>query len=516
MQELEAKYLVTAGSDGAQALRRLQQSLAWAGYRIQPSGRRRVIDTYLDTADQQLRHAGWSYRRRQQNGNVTLALKELNRSRAAVFDREEIEQPLYGGDADAAAPPAGIVRDRLAGLLQPEARLEPVFALHNQRTRFLISHPDHPRAVVELSYDRARLGASSPVAFTEIEFELTRGPHEMLASLLDVAALEPELVAARLSKYQRGLLAAGCPLERRRAPQARHLNAESRWLDLAVAHLKSQFYLLKLYEPYAWEGVHPEGVHQMRVASRRTRAALGLFRDVLPAVEAARLADHLRRLHQRLGAVRDLDVHLAHLGDYDRVFERGQRPALAGYRAHLVAQHRRARARLLDTLDDETYAALVADFRQLLTAAGRPEHAVEAQVAASARQALGLLLAKVQRRGRAIDAKSPARQLHRLRIQAKRLRYALEFVEDVYGQVLARPLEALRSLQDELGLFQDATVARSRLSAFRGAHDLGKRQRRLLKRLIAFEKQRARKARRRITKLWRRVDAATTGLLDQL
>lgn len=516
MQELEAKYLVTAGGDGAHALRRLQQSLAWAGYRIQPSGRRRVVDTYLDTADQQLRHAGWSYRRRQQNGNVALALKELNRSRAAVFDREEIEQPLYGDDGDAAAPPPGAVRDRLTTLLQPDARLEPLFTLHNLRTRFLLTHPDHPRAAVELSYDRARLGASAPVAFIEIEFELTRGPHELLAGLLDLAALEPELVAARLSKYQRGLMAAGCPLERRRGPQARHLDTNSRWLDLAVAHLKSQFYQLKLYEPYAWEGVHSEGVHQMRVASRRTRAALGVFRDALPAAEAARLGDHLRGLHQRLGAVRDLDVHLAHLADYDQIIKPGERPALTGYHAHLVAQHRQARSRLLEALDDETYAALVAEFRQLLAAAGRPEHAVEAKVAEAARQAVAPLLAEVRRRGRAIDAGSPARHLHRLRIRVKRLRYALEFVQDVYGPALTTALDSLRTLQDQLGLFQDAIVARSRLKAYRDAHELGKRQRKLLKRLIAFEKQRARQARRRVAKRWRRADAAVAGLLEML
>lgn len=507
MQELEAKFLAVPGEDAGEALRRFQQSLVWAGFRVQPAGRRTVTDTYFDTADQQLRSAGWSYRQRRRNGSLTATLKELNRGRGAVFDREEIEQPLPAdtpGDDTAAALTDGPVRRRLETLLQPGAVPARLFAVCTQRSLFRLTHPDYPRAVIDMALDDARIEAPDPLRFTEVELELSRGPHELLAAAIDVADLEPALVAARLSKFQRGLMAAGCPLERRSGPQTRHLDGRSRWLDLALAHLKSLFYQIKLYEPYAWEGVHSEGVHQMRVATRRTRAALETFADVLPAAEQARLVQRLRWLAGRLGAVRDLDVQLAHVAGYHDRVPPAERVCLDRYRARLEARHRQARCELLEALDGSEYLALVSDFRHLLGAARRPEHAVATTVDEAMHTALPPLVDAVLRRGRGLEnGDATAKDLHRLRIRVKRLRYRVEFLEDVVDHELDALRKPLQRLQSRLGTHQDAVVARAELAAFGRAHPAGKRQRRMLERLDRREKQRARRARKRCRRAWR-------------
>jgi CHAD domain-containing protein len=515
VQELEAKFLVSRAQDAGAGLRRFQQSLAWAGFRIQPAGRRTVTDTYYDTSDQQLRSAGWSYRHRRRNGSVTMTLKEINRARSGVFDREEVEQMLPAGVRDFVAStgdlPAGPVLARLESLLQPGAAVAALFTVVNDRTRFRLTHPDFPRAVIDMALDAARLAAHDELYFTEIELELSRGPHEVLAAALDVAELEPGLVPARLSKFQRGLMAAGCPLERRRTAQSRHLDRQSRWLDLAVAHLKSLFYQIKLYEPYAWEGVHPEGVHQMRVATRRTLAALETFTDALPAAERQSLEAGLRWLAGRLGAVRDLDVHLAHLDRYDDVVRPSQRIALDRYRSYVEARHRQARCELLEALDGDAYLALVADFRQLLAAARQPEHAVAVRIDDAVRTALPPLINAVIRRGRAIDDDVSARKLHRLRKRVKRLRYPLEFLGDVYDGELAQLQKRLRRLQQHLGIHQDAVVARAELADYR-AQQTGKRARRMLARLDRHEQRRARRARGRCARAWRKFERAAGNL----
>ncbi len=263
MHELEAKFLTTAGKPPEDVVRRLQETLAWAGFRIQPQGRRSFTDRYFDTVDHQLRAAGWSYRERTDEQGRRIALTEVNRARAAIFDREEVEQALEHGDT-VRHPRPGPVADRLSNLLHPDAEIAPLFTIDNERAAYRLSHPDHPRGLVEMAFDDARIrprddedqDGSDDVRFKELALELKSGPHDLLASLLAAVELESSLIDARLSKYERGLMAAGCPLERHRSLKPGAHGRRARWLDVAVAQLKAQLYQIKLYEPYAWESIH--------------------------------------------------------------------------------------------------------------------------------------------------------------------------------------------------------------------------------------------------------------------
>jgi CHAD domain-containing protein len=65
----------------------------------------------------------------------------------------------------------------------------------------------------------------------------------------------------------------------------------------------------------ALAGKDIEGVHDMRVGSRRLRAALELFRDVFPRKQLAPMLAEVKRLADSLGEVRDLDVMIERLRD---------------------------------------------------------------------------------------------------------------------------------------------------------------------------------------------------------
>lgn len=514
MHELEAKFLTTSGAEPEDALRRLQQSLAWAGFRVQPRGRKTSRDRYFDTPNHALRAAGWSYRERRDEQGRRVALQEITRARAAVFDRESVEQPLGRGEP-LTRPKPGPVSDRLSNLLHPAAELTALFSVETRRAAYGLSHPDHPRGLVEMAFDAARISAHETIEFRELALELKDGPHELLASVLAAVELEPTFIGARLTRFERGLLTAGGALERR--PMLKVvIDRQSRWHDVAVANLKRQLYQIKLYEPHAWEGVHEEGVHQMRVATRRARAALPTFVEVLPDEGAQRLGKRLRWLTDCLGRVRDLDVQLAHLGVYTKSVEAEEAPLLDRYRTHLQRLHDAARRSLIEALAGDAYAALIDDYRKLLAQLVSLEAPSAVRVEDVASRSVAALLERVLRRGRAIDEESPDRHLHRLRIDVKRLRYLLEFLEPAYPRELDAVLGVLRRLQERLGQHQDACVARKHLRRYRKVHVADATEQRLFKTLARLEKRRARRHRSRFPAQWRQFEDVAAGLPDLL
>lgn len=519
MRELEAKFLTTGPQGPERVLRRLQESLAWAGFRVQPRGRRTMTDTYFDSPDQQLRKAGWSYRLREDAQGRRIALKEINGTRDGIFDREGVEQSLAGQHDDLRHPGLGPVQERLSNLLHPDAGVAPLFTVCNQRDAYRLSHTDHPRGLVEMAFDHASIQTGSSgrdrLDFHELELALKEGPHDLLAEILAAVELEPGLLDARLSKFQRGLLAAGMSPEDHEPGKPGMLSPDSLWLDVAKAYLAVQLRQIKAYEPYAWEGVHPEGVHLMRVATRRARAGLKAFAAVLPKAHAQRVRKGLSALTRVLGGVRDLDVHLQHLDLYRRRLQPGEHAALEDYQHHLERVRATARSRLLETLADADYRALLDDFHRLLNAAAGP-HDSDALRVRDAAQVMRAGLAQLRRDGRAVDERSPEKRLHRLRISAKHLRYELEILQPIYSGRLDNAVTALRKLQDRLGLHQDACVARDHLADYRKHHAAGTGTRKTLKKLIRLEKKRAGQQRRKFPKTWRRFEEAADALDAQL
>src|SRR6266699_3130798 len=104
----------------------------------------------------------------------------------------------------------------------------------------------------------------------------------------------------------------------------------------------------------AREGEDPLHVHQMRVATRRMRAALRLFADVQPA-EAGGLNDELNWIAGQLGAARDLDVQVRRLRE--AAAELGLSEVLVPYGAWLEEQRRRAQAELARAIESPRFAS---------------------------------------------------------------------------------------------------------------------------------------------------------------
>jgi CHAD domain-containing protein len=232
--------------------------------------------------------------------------------------------------------------------------------------------------------------------------------------------------------------------------------------DLAFGVVREQFALLRSHEAGTRAGDDPEELHDMRVATRRLRAALRCFQDVLPP-SAAALNQELGWLASGLAAVRDLDVQLLRLQELATIVPEHEQQSLGAIRDVLNADRDHARAELISLLDSERYAATLKLAFDLLgeVVVDGPDPTV----ADAAGEVLTRPFQSLRKAGDRLNRDSPPDEFHALRKRAKRLRYTLEFVANQDSPAARRFLRRLVVLQDLLGEHQDAEVAVAHLRA---------------------------------------------------
>ncbi len=238
--------------------------------------------------------------------------------------------------------------------------------------------------------------------------------------------------------------------------------------EIAFGALRKQRDRLLAHEPGTRLGQDPEALHAMRVATRRLRAALAVFEDAIPR-RGERVRRELGWLGRALGEVRDLDVQLGRLAA-----EAGQDPALdpaaIAVSAVLLRRRERARARMLRALDSRRYVRLLTALGALVDGGPRTRGGTARQPSALvAPETLIRAYKKVRRAGERLKPDSSADEIHRLRILAKRLRYALEFHASLYGRPAEEIVARLVALQDQLGVHQDCHVMLGLIHEIRAA-----------------------------------------------
>jgi CHAD domain-containing protein len=255
------------------------------------------------------------------------------------------------------------------------------------------------------------------------------------------------------------------------------------------------------------------GVHDVRVAMRRLRAEIALFERALPRRAAAAVDRELRALGRTVGAVRDLDVLAAAVAKRGRRIDPGLEPAVATILRHVREARRGAHAALVASLDAPRTRRLLARLAAL------PRRAVGAEACGQVGAELVRPLAHdLVRAGRRLDAGASAAVLHRLRIRAKRLRYALEALDGLGAEARARLVRRLAALQRVIGDQRDASSQRAWLleevPAFVGDAEA----------LVAIGaigeslRRRSRRLQRKVVRAWRRVERPklVTAVLREL
>jgi CHAD domain-containing protein len=443
------------------------------GVTIGPGRTLTNLDTYVDTADRRLDRAGYSVRLRRVRREVPEAtLKSLNEAGPdALRTRLELAERLDVDDPAAVALAPGPVGERVRSLVGSR-KLVPLFDLQTRRTAFPLVANGVPSG--ELLLDESAIRAHrGPILsrLHRVEVEVPESAVGVVAPVVENLRQACGLQPAVLSKYEAGLAASGY---RRAGPASfgpTSVDPADTVGQVGLAILRRQFAELLAKEPGARLGDDVEELHAMRVASRRLRAAVTLFREVLPT-EAERLRPELAWIGQKIGAVRDLDVQLARLHEWTAILPEQDSEPLDRLRALLDDERARARAEMLQALDSARYARFVQRFGAMLR--------LRTGTRTPAARAVAPDLVERRHRGvrksmkRVGDGTDHA-AYHRLRIAGKRFRYALEFLSDVYPGETNRLVKRTVVLQDLLGAYQDGHVAIARLRelASRRADDLG-------------------------------------------
>lgn len=263
--------------------------------------------------------------------------------------------------------------------------------------------------------------------------------------------------------FRDGLSRLGIPIPGAPRPGALTLRPEDSIRLAAGKYLVSQSLVLESHRRGAVLDLDPEYVHQLRVAARRSRTALRELGPHLAATRGAAIEKELRWLGRGLGNQRDLDVLTLRLpGMLAKLrLEPATADAILGA---FSARRRAAHEDAARALESPRYARLVQELRDL---AGRPIRAgaagpvpgPNATIGTEAPSLIHRALRRVVKRARRPESLGE-RQLHRVRIAFKRLRYLGELVAPVVDPEVTADLDTLAGFQDCLGDLNDATVAR--------------------------------------------------------
>jgi CHAD domain-containing protein len=260
--------------------------------------------------------------------------------------------------------------------------------------------------------------------------------------------------------------------------------------------------LLK-YRAIVLKSRRPIGIHQTRVALRRLRAALNLFRPAVPGPIEGQLVRSLSAEAQWLagecGPARDLYVFMTEsIEDPGPVVKR-----IANRLARAYLERARA------ALSDARFAA----FEGQLTAFIEAPPATAGQLDAFGRDALDARHAKVEHRGRKLSGLD-GKRLHRLRIAIKKLRYAASFLTPAFGSPRfasgrAKPyIEATVRLQGALGALNDRTAAAQILADIAHAARPTEKVERAVAKLAKQAKSGDKRRRHKLTRAWKTFEKA--------
>lgn len=463
--EVEWQY---AALDTRPVVRWLQGSPP-AGFTVVHAGLKELDDTYFDTPSWHLHRAGYTCRVRRKGADLELTLKGMAEAKSGMRSRRELTEQLDPGTAPAAAPgPCGGLIRALAGRIP----VEPIFRLTTRREVFNVE--DAHGYVAEVAVDETSIpvGEDRPVRLARVEVEVDPGGVERARPFVAAIVAANRLTEAGTSKFESALIATGQVVPR---PVADHfgptaVGPELTAGEVAFAVLRKQFGALRANEPGTRLGEDIEALHDMRVATRRLRAAMATFRPFL-APRMLRFRAQFGWVASALGEVRDLDVQLERMHEWRANFPPDRADALVAVEELLAHRRKAARKRMLAVLDSRRYERLCASFEGALRFGPPRSHAAgRVPVLAVAPDMVERRYRRVRKLGDAIRKDSAPEPYHALRIEAKKLRYTLEFVGNgIYGKPALDFSARVTAMQDVLGLHQDAYVAMDMLQGMAGS-----------------------------------------------
>jgi triphosphatase len=421
--------------------------------------RKHLKSVYYDTPGQTLRRNGLSLRVRQSGTKFVQTVKLESAGDPLRRGEWEASVPSFSPDLALVMP---FIPEDLRSDIEHDG-LEAVFTTDIHRHQRLV---DLPTGTIEVAFDHGFLKAGSwsqPVS--EIELELKGGSpaaiYDLALRLSEHGPIKPSIRAKSARGYD---LAADAPPTARKPGKLR-LDPQVALDDAFATILRACLHHLLQSLPAAEDGRDVEGIHQLRVALRRLRAAFDLMRSVGSLSRLEALRAEAKWLAQGLSAARDWDI-----------FRKNTLPEIASGCPSIggfdalgdVAEQRRTDAyrKVRYVLADRRCTSFILGLGAWIEARGwrsdiPPESLVQLAGPAAdfARHLLSAQHAKVLKRGRHFKSLDPDER-HRLRLAVKKLRYIAEFLLPLSGprKAAKRFADKLADFQEELGAYNDMAV----------------------------------------------------------
>ena len=245
-------------------------------------------------------------------------------------------------------------------------------------------------------------------------------------------------------------------------------------------------------------GNDPEFLHYLRVASKRLRVALGVFKDYFPEYEISRYKGELKSLAPIFGKARDTDVYLEFLNDKaSKLMSPGELPVFNNYENFFLRRKKLRQKLVLKKLDSEDYRQFVEEFTNFISHASVSGNGItKSPVSEIIDRKIRTKVEKLSGFSRKLTPKSSDSKLHKFRIRARKLRYEVEISLNItgsHGEALDR---MLIELQRSLGSHHDAVTAGKKLCSYMKTHKESSKSR-VLRKIRKFQNERALKFRKK-------------------
>jgi CHAD domain-containing protein len=460
-------YALPEGVDPAGLLAYLDKRFSVV---VEPGAKRSY--TVLDTADRRLRAAGVDLDLETARGRPRLVLREPGAGPPRVADVRPRRSRYLLRDL-----PAGALRERLAPIVENRALLPLADVEVGAQLVRVLNGDQKTVARVSVATPAALVGGGDGGAVpltARADVTGVLGYTKPLGRVTAAVRRGPKggLVDAPLSVADEAIAAVGGDPDGIRTKVRVDLRPDQRTDRAAVAVLCDLAGMVEANLPGVLGDLDTEFLHDLRVAVRRSRSVLRELKGAFPPEPLASQRDALRWIQAVTGPTRDLDVQLL---DWDHLVSAipvERHSALAPVRA-LLTRHRAGAFRTLRReLRGPTYREAWDAYRAFLAGdlgpAGERPDARRPIVDVAGRR-----IRKVYRRmlamGAAVDATSPAGDLHELRKRGKELRYLLELFGGLWPGGVVKPMvRSLKGLQDVLGVHQDREVQASYLRGLAG------------------------------------------------
>jgi CHAD domain-containing protein len=450
--------------DGATAWSRVADALR-TRFQVATDASRTVRRVWLDTFDWSLYRADTTLEYISGPGVNELALVTRDGERIATA----VPRTSWPRLVDQV--PAGPVRELVAPLVGIRALLPVAVSTSAERTLRVLDAED--KTVARLTVDNAAAhGSAASPCQARLTITPVRGYYAQARRVERLLADLPGATTADRSAFHMALGAAG-----------RHADDYSSHMDVALtpampARTAVATVLLRLLDIIeanidgTVRDIDTEFLHDLRIAVRRTRAALKLAGDALPGDLAQRYAPEFRWLGQLTTPMRDLDVHLLGFAGSAAGLVTASPEDLAPMRDSLIRYRAAERRRLARGLRSGRFTSLTTQWRATLDKYAAPARkgaggrAGQPPIADLAAARIQRAYRRLTRTGAAVTAASPEEDLHMVRKRGKELRYLLEFFAALHDPATHRSVvRELKQLQDCLGEIQDGHVQREAIRA---------------------------------------------------